>query len=390
MVVPTGRPTLRCRAGTHRVALDPARLWAAARCPTCRTPLDPLRLGRASLWLRGAVPSSRVLLGTRLLLPLDLLAGAALAVVLAGALLLWGLGDRHWLGTVALFAGRWPWLVPALVLLPFAVLWRRRALWPLGLALGLGLFPVMGARLGWRRALSVPPDRLRVITYNVAAGQRGVPSLPEIVARWAPDVIAIQECGAGVRASLGALDGWAVDSTHVCLASRYPLLAVHRMPNEQFHGPGGAGYVATYELATPHGTVWFTNLHLETPRDGLEVLLGASLRRAIPEVHANTLLRDIESVQARRFIDSLPGPRLVAGDFNMPVESALWRRHWGDLLDAHDAAGTGFGWSKRDGWIRSRIDHVLSDGAWQPRRAMVGPDYGSDHDPLIVDFAPPR
>lgn len=77
---------------------------------------------------------------------------------------------------------------------------------------------------------------------------------------------------------------------------------------------------------------------------------------------------------------------IVAGDFNTPVESRIFQQHWGDITDAFSYAGSGFGMTKYNGWIRARIDHVLTGDGITPERAVVGQDLGSDHRPLIVDL----
>ncbi|HEX5633393.1 MAG TPA: endonuclease/exonuclease/phosphatase family protein [Gemmatimonadales bacterium] len=392
MTVPD-RYRIPCRARLHKVQLDPARFWSPARCPVCRTPIDPLRLRRLAMWLAGRAPWSRLRVGRVVITPVDLLAWLALAKVLAGATILWFGGDRNWLGTVALYTGRWPWLLPPLVVLPLALAWRRVALVPLAVALLVGLHAVMGFRVGFARFTGqpAPAERLRVLTYNVAMGERGNPSLQLIATVWQPDVLAIQECGPGQRFALRTLDGFHIDTTATCLASRHPIEWVKQMPNQQFHGPGGAGVVVTYGIRTPLGPVVLSNLHLETPRHGLQHLIqGSSLEESRVEIEANTLLREVESRQARRWVDSLGGPRIVVGDFNLPVESGIWQDSWASLVDAHEAAGLGFGFTRLNGWIRVRIDHVLTDGAWRPVRSTVGPDYGSDHLPVIVDLVPTR
>src|SRR4029079_6713607 len=77
---------------------------------------------------------------------------------------------------------------------------------------------------------------------------------------------------------------------------------------------------------------------------------------------------------------------VVLGDFNTPVESRIFRDHWGDLADAFSTAGFGLGMTKYNGWIRARIDHVLTSDAWHVDGAHVGPDAYSDHRPLLVDL----
>ena len=112
----------------------------------------------------------------------------------------------------------------------------------------------------------------------------------------------------------------------------------------------------------------------------------AQTEPASSSTDVNTLLRDTESRVVRRWVDSTTGARLVVGDFNLPVESAIFRHHWGDLEDAWDAAGNGFGYSKRNGWIRVRIDHTLSTGPLKAVRVKVGKDYGSDHLPVVTEY----
>lgn len=74
-------------------------------------------------------------------------------------------------------------------------------------------------------------------------------------------------------------------------------------------------------------------------------------------------------------------------DFNTPVESRIFQQHRGDLADAFSEIGAGLGFTKYNGWIRIRIDHVLADRSWwRVARADVGDDFGSDHRPLITDL----
>jgi len=71
----------------------------------------------------------------------------------------------------------------------------------------------------------------------------------------------------------------------------------------------------------------------------------------------------------------------------LPVESTIYRANWGSCRNAFSSVGHGFGWTRVLPHFSLRIDHVLSCGGWRPLHAMVGPDLGSDHLPLIVDLA---
>jgi endonuclease/exonuclease/phosphatase (EEP) superfamily protein YafD len=315
---------------------------------------------------------------------------------LAGALLvaalLWTLGDQWWPATVLLFSGRWIFLLPVALLVPAALMvGRPRLLGPVALGALVVLGPVMGFRTGWRRLLpgsgaSVP---IRVVTFNADGGGAVAPRLSLLLAEWRADVVALQECGPALQSAVRVQAGWyhhEVDQ--LCVLSRFPLgsaAVMDRSALAALHAEsdiGGAGYVVRYVVDAPAGRFGFVNLHLETPRKGFEALM----RGDVGEMKANTRLRDLESDLARRWVDGALAPTVIAGDFNTPVESRIFARHWGDLADAFSHAGRGLGMTKYNGWIRVRIDHVLTGAGWHAVRATVGADAGSDHRPLIVEL----
>jgi endonuclease/exonuclease/phosphatase (EEP) superfamily protein YafD len=324
------------------------------------------------------------------------LAWAYLGAACLLALVLWAWGDAWWPATVLLFSGRWVFLLPLALLVPAALLVRRAPLLvPLLVGGAVVLGPVMGFRTGWRRLLPTPAGtHFRVVTLNADGGELVVPRLDFLLDEWKADVVVFQECGPALAAAAKQEEGWHEhDEGELCLLSRHPIRDARAMDRsalervkEGTSGIGGAGYVVRYAIETPRGTIGVTNLHLETPRKGLEGLLGGLQWFDPARLRQNTLLRDVESDLARRWVNGGARPLLVAGDFNAPVESRIFRRHWGGLADAFSLVGSGLGMTKYNGWIRARIDHVLTGAGWHPDRVTIGPDVGSDHRPLIVDL----
>ena len=315
--------------------------------------------------------------------------GYAALVALVCAVL-WTLGDRWWPATVYLFGPRWVVLLPLALLVPAAALLRPRLLLPLAAAALLMLFPVMGLRTGWRALL--PGGRgagtLRVVSFNAAGEPWAAERLIARVAEWRPGVVAVQECTDPVAEALGHLAGWARRRDgQLCLLSRFPVRSAEAMDRSRFDlvrdaGIGGTSAAVRYTLDAPGGPVQLVNLHLETPRKGLEGIL----RGAAGQIAPNTTSREIESRVVARWAAQEQLPLVVAGDFNMPVESRIYRESWGGLTNAFSRAGRGFGFTRFNGWIRVRIDHVLAGPGWRVQRAFVGPDVGSDHRPVIADL----
>jgi endonuclease/exonuclease/phosphatase (EEP) superfamily protein YafD len=374
--------SVRCRCG-RIVELRPARIVQ----PPPRTPAAAGRR-RSAVGVAARAP--------RLLGVLHILAWSYLAAIVAIALVMWGLGDRWWPATILLFMGRWVFLLPLAALVPAALALRPRLMLPLPLALGalVALGPVMGGRVGWARLLA-PSDGmpLRVVTFNVDGGRLLAPAFPQLVQQWGPDVVLLQECGQELAAMTERMPGWHWHHVpDLCLLTRLPIVAAEVMDRgalERVHqdweaGIGGAGYVVRYTLRTPGGLINVTNLHLETPRKGFEGLMAGN----VEQLRLNTRLRDIESTLARRWVDAGGGrtPTIVAGDFNTPVESRIFQEHWGDFADAFSRVGMGLGITKYNGWIRIRIDHVLTNDAWRPARVQGWPDVGSDHRALVADL----
>ena len=321
-----------------------------------------------------------------------MLAWGYLAFALLVAALLWGLGDRNVLGTVLLFMGRWVFLLPLVVLVPVIAWLRASLLIPLALGALVVLGPVMGFRTGWRRLLPSPAGRqLRVVSFNADGDRLPAPMLSAELDRWGAQIVGIQECGEALSAAVRALPGWNVHvSRDLCFLSRFPIRdsavmdrsGLDRIKQSEADEPGGAGYVVRFLLDAPGGPIRAANLHLETPRKGLEGLMSGDRRR----MSNNTEIRRIESKLARDWVSAGTGPLVVLGDFNTPVESAFFRDRWGDLTDAFSVAGVGFGTTKYNGWIGARIDHVLTNDAWHVDRATVDVQRLSDHRALIVDL----
>jgi endonuclease/exonuclease/phosphatase (EEP) superfamily protein YafD len=80
-------------------------------------------------------------------------------------------------------------------------------------------------------------------------------------------------------------------------------------------------------------------------------------------------------------------PVVVAGDFNLPVESAILRNHWRSYDNVFSRCGRGLGYTKFTSLFGIRIDHVLTSPQWTCTGARVlRSPYGGDHAPLIADL----
>jgi vancomycin resistance protein VanJ len=301
---------------------------------------------------------------------------------------LWALlraGDLWWPATLLMFSPRWLLLVPLLPLLLGAVLWRRRSLGVLLLSGILAAGPVLGFSIPWQRLVSATPPgpHLRVLTCNMHYQSPDRAIFDHLLAQTHPDIVAIQEWDRPGQAAFFPEEEWHTHREHgQFLASRFPIRRATRLGRDSMH-PGGS--VIRYELQTSAGLVTFFSLHLASPRQGLYEVVHES-RKGIEDLEAGTAMRAEQFENLSLEVEDVNGPLLLAGDFNTPTESVLFRDVWGRYTDAFTSAGWGWGYTFIGGRTTVRIDHILAGPGWHCERCWVGPHLGSPHRPVVADL----
>lgn len=312
------------------------------------------------------------------------------ATVCIAALIHW-LSDSWWLATVLLFAPRWVWGVPLPLLVIVAVMRRRRRLLAvLGAAALVVLLAIMDFELpSMGTSLAKRPARpVRIMTSNIGGGPNvPVETLLAAVESEGADLAAFQEC----RTRLEPLRprGWHTHNAYeMCFLSRFPILDVKVRDSRDMWRMNGAGLMARYEVQGPEGPLHLVSVHLETVRPALAAAMRR-LWRAAPVLRANIRQRRLESQVARDYVVATEPPVVVVGDFNMPVESAIYREFWSPFTNAFSRCGLGTGYTKHTSWHGVRIDHVLLGRGLECSRAWVGQRVGYDHLPVIAEVVAP-
>jgi len=149
----------------------------------------------------------------------------------------------------------------------------------------------------------------------------------------------------------------------------------------------GMSLVSSYPTLTPLVTAMidFSREELDHFRIMHRILVerGLALAPHAPDPYARALVGRIRRGEEATLCDRL----LVAGDFNLMPDSAIYRESWSHLQNAFSAGGLGWGYTKREAWVlAARIDHILVGPRWQVVRAWVESSSGSDHRPLVADL----
>ncbi|MCY1031931.1 endonuclease/exonuclease/phosphatase family protein [Corallococcus sp. BB11-1] len=248
--------------------------------------------------------------------------------------------------------------------------------------LSSGVTPVAAAPKPARDA-----GALRVMTFNIQSGLRGLARVADVIRAEAPDVVALQEVDVGsTRAGgedqverLSALTGLkyrAHFGTTKLYGGSYGIALLSRYPLES---------LAQYPLPTPRGAEPRTLAHAVVDVDGRAVSVYAThlIRRPF-----NGAARTRQSVFIANLLAKDSRPRLLLGDLNDDPDSRpvrLLRRQLQDVAKVTHAGGTGT--YPMPLFLPSlRIDYVMACGAFTPVSSRVLRVGASDHYPVVADL----
>ncbi len=324
-----------------------------------------------------------------------------LVLISAVFLLLQLVSEGWWLSTVFVYLPRIPWILPSLILIPVSIRYAWKTSFINLVAMLLVLGPVMNFQGNgfFRPAIDRTAYRLTVVSCNVQTFRPDFQQVVNELHRIDPDVILFQEAFEDHPLVETLFNGWNLHRVDEYLAaSKMPLKFI-----DTCFVPGFERVtVVHYELETPQGTVAIFNVHQTSPRRSLTQLKPWSLLTGsgVESVEQETTLRDVEAMKTRAFTQSKKSnqPSIIAGDFNMPNDSSLFRTHWGDLTDAYATAAVGYGytspcqtkkvWPNNTPW--AQVDHILSSHQWQVERCWIGHSGGSDHRLIAAQLRLPQ
>ncbi len=345
-------------------------------------------LGKPSVWVRGLI--------------------LAYGLFLALITVLNGLGpDRWWLGAFNLYLPQALWLVPVILLAPFAMKFARRWSWVLVL---YGLWvcgPIMGFHWAFRphQAAAQGGGTLRVMTCNIKYGRRDLAALISDLVRYRPDVVFLQDVEYTMKGPLGAFfRDWHVRSYgQYVIASRWPLgrpeACSPSLPVEQ-------EFAVRTRLQFGATSIALYNVHLLTPREGLNALRvvrkhPGRIDESIQDLQENVERRFLQAARVAELVRQERGAIILAGDLNSPDGSLACRAlKEARLHNSFSQGGRGYGftyghfllrgrlpWLPRTSWMR--IDHIMLSPGLRSGRCWTGNGEASDHRPVIAEIFVP-
>ncbi len=316
---------------------------------------------------------------------------AGLSLTFGAVLAIYFAGDRTWWGTAILFGPRWIWAIPlgiALLVTP------RMGRIPKGLSiLGLAcfVFLILGFNLPVGRLIGSGNVSLRIMTLNVGIDRARWNELGKLIRDQRIDILVLQECR-NPPDDLVPPNWHSVHAGELFILSRYPIAQTGIVTRALSHRyPRPIALIGSID--SPFGTFPLATLHMLSPSQGLQQLLSAITLIDVSRkgtLEQEIIWRRMENLHASGGLQNYSEDLIIAGDFNTPVESTIYRQAWGRYGNAFSQAGIGIGqtvsFQRRNFSFSCRVDHVLLGSNWRAGAAWVGPDVGSDHRPVIAEL----
>jgi vancomycin resistance protein VanJ len=242
----------------------------------------------------------------------DLLIWIYAAAIVGGWAWMYVEGDREWLATLVLFGPRWLCSLP----LPFLAIAASAGhrWWMLLVLAATAVFiagPIMGFQVRLPARASGAPT-LRIMTCNIDQRRFSVDALAQLIVDEQPDVVALQE----VREKTPFIwpAGWqAVEYDEFIVASRWPVRRDGNVRRPLRTDSSSMRFV----VDTPDGEVQVFDVHLSTPRPGLEAVLNRKTlidpSRAA-DLEDVILSRSVEMGKTSDWIEQFAGSKIVAGE----------------------------------------------------------------------------
>lgn len=298
-----------------------------------------------------------------------------------GLALRWLVGDSFVL--VAMFTTLLHLLVlPALVLLPLAVVLRRPRV-ALTLVPSLAVFAFTYVPLFLPHTIKVPANAptFTVLTFNVhGENVISAAALEQVIRDANPDVVGIQEVSPALA-----------DYFKTHLSDVYPYQAMH--PQQGYRITYGMGFLSRYPLlADDYWTNFRGHQRVEFQVNGVPITYFNTHPRnpfSFRIFNIGARQQEIDDILHRAARET--NRVVIAGDFNTTDQTDAYAAITAKYADSYRQAGWGAGFTFMDPWLGvlgARLDYVFHGSGLQAVTAEAWrANGGSNHTPVRVTLA---
>jgi endonuclease/exonuclease/phosphatase family metal-dependent hydrolase len=244
------------------------------------------------------------------------------------------------------------------------------------------------------------PEDFTVMSYNVRMfniydwlPRADVPdSIRSFVRAKKPDIICFQEYASLDRAMFKSYPHKFIYSnddkykTGQAIYSKYPIV-----DNGQIKFPNSSNNAIYADVKKGNDTIRIYSMHMQS------IKISPDIHESINEQKSKVIFRRLSEAFAKQQYQAellekhkaqCPYPAIVCGDLNNSAFSYVYRIIKGDMNDAFEEAGSGFGKSYNYKYYPARIDYILTDEKLEVKEfATFDSIVNSDHFPVMARLA---
>lgn len=242
------------------------------------------------------------------------------------------------------------------------------------------------------------PNNIKVMSYNVRLfnlykwfPQTGVETkITDFITKEQPDVLSLQEYHPHENVHFSAythkyekLSGKNTKYGQA-IFSKYPIVNTGSIAF-----PETANNAIFADIVVKNDTIRVYNIHLESLRinPDVDALRKENSERLLKRVGKTFTMQQSQAELFLAHKAKCPYKMLICGDFNNTAFSYVYREIKGDLNDAFEMAGNGFGRTYDFKFFPVRIDFILASAAFQVNSFKTYDVHYSDHYPIMSTLA---
>ena len=241
-------------------------------------------------------------------------------------------------------------------------------------------------------------DTFTLMSYNVRLfnlynwiKEDSIPSkIQDFITEESPNILCFQEYDSGAVIDFKSYPYKHQTNTSTN-KSELAILSTYKILDSGFIDfPNSANSAIYADILIESDTTRVYNVHLQS--SGIDTNVNVE---SLDSEQSNKLLKRIgmtfkaQQSQAElvvSHVEKSPYKVVVCGDFNNTVYSYVYRMLKGDLLDAFDASGSGFGRTFNFRYFPVRIDFILADKRFAIKSFQNYSVPYSDHFPILSQF----
>ena len=242
-------------------------------------------------------------------------------------------------------------------------------------------------------------DTFTIMSYNVRLfnlynwiKDDEIPSkIQDFITEKSPNIVCFQEYDSSANLDFKGYPYIHQTDTATSKKSELAILSTYKILNSGLIDfPNSANSAIYADVLIKSDTLRIYNVHLQSSgidaNVDVETLDSEQSNRLLKRIEATFSAQQLQAEMVASHVAKSPYKVLMCGDFNNTVSSYIYRILKGDLVDAFETSGTGFGGTFNFKYFPVRIDFILVDKDFTPGAFYNYNAPYSDHFPISTEL----